>query len=504
MDWITRIVYNGLGNRLRSIDDFKRNPLDQQEQILRKLLAQAQHTAWGKQYGYSEIQSIAQFQRQVPLNDYEALKPWIRRMRSGEKDVLWPGLVRWFAKSSGTTQDKSKFIPVSKEALYQCHFRGSAGCVALYLRNHPESCMFRGKNLVIGGSHQIDVLNPSVRSGDLSAIMISHQPSWVQPFRTPKPEIALIPTWEEKLKAITPVVMKEKITSMAGVPSWNLVFLKELLEKSGKEDINHIWPSLELFIHGGIRFDPYREQFKKMIPSQAMHYMETYNASEGFFSIQDDPKSADMLLMLDLGIFFEFVPVSELSKNEPKVLTLGEVQTGENYALVITTNSGLWRYMIGDTVTFTSLAPYKIVITGRTRQFINAFGEELMVDNADKAIQSACEQTGAIISDYTAGPVFMDSKTNGAHEWLIEFEKAPTDLGIFTEILDKTLCSVNSDYEAKRSQNITLRMPVVKIMPAGTFYEWMKKRNKLGGQNKVPRLSNHREYIEEILNINPQ
>ncbi len=493
---IFNIIYS---NRLKQIDLFREQPFRVQEYYLFDLLEKAKNTEWGKRYRFDQIHDVATFQTQMPVQTYESIKPYIDRMRNGEQDILWPGLVKWFAKSSGTTGDKSKFIPVTKESLQKCHYQGGKDVLAVYGANQKKTRIFTGKTLTLGGSHRIDNENSQSCSGDLSAILIQNIPAWANLLRTPPIQTALISDWDTKLDLITQIAIKQNVVAFTGVPSWNMVLMKHILDYTGKDNLLEVWPHMELFIHGGVSFAPYQEQYRNMFPSDNMHYMETYNASEGFFALQDEPEKDDMLLMLDYGIFYEFIPLEQIEQEFPKALTLEEVQVGHNYAMVITTNSGLWRYMIGDTISFTSLSPYKIKISGRTKQFINAFGEEVIVDNAERALKTACHETGAVINEYTAGPIYMDNENNGAHEWLIEFEKAPSNLDLFTQTLDKTLCSLNSDYEAKRSKNITLRMPLVRIMPKGTFFNWMKKRGKLGGQHKVPRLANNRKYLDDIV-----
>ncbi|PKP39824.1 MAG: hypothetical protein CVT98_00335 [Bacteroidetes bacterium HGW-Bacteroidetes-15] len=487
--------------RLHQIDLFRRFPLEVQEETLFKLIERAKTTQIGKDYNFNSIKSISDFQRLVPVIDYEGVKPFVERLRKGEQNLLWPAEIKWFAKSSGTTSDKSKFIPVSKDALEECHFRGGKDVLAIYADLYPDTNIFSGKGLTLGGSHQVDNFSNESYYGDLSAILIENVPWWVDFIRTPSQKVALIPEWEKKLEQLTQEALKENVTNIAGVPSWNLVMIKHILDFTGKNNLLEIWPNLELFTHGGVSFTPYREQFKKVIPSPNMHYLETYNASEGFFAIQDDPSRQDMLLMLDYGIFYEFIPVEQLGSPNPQVLTIADIKLNQNYAIVITTNSGLWRYLIGDTVTFTSTFPHKIKITGRTKHFINAFGEEVIIDNAEQALKVACEKTGALISEYTAAPIYMDENAKGAHEWLIEFEKEPSDLNFFTTVLDNALCSINSDYEAKRYKGITLSPPVVRSMKSGTFFKWMRERGKLGGQNKVPRLSNTREFIDGLMEM---
>ena len=488
--------------RLNQIELFIRYPAEFQEETLENLLSRAQNTAWGKKHGYIDISSIRTFQERVPVQTYDDIKPYVKRLRNGEKDLLWPGEIKWFAKSSGTTSDKSKFIPVTREALELCHFRGGKDVMALYTRNYPDTRIFSGKALTLGGSHQINNFSNNSLYGDLSAILIENIPFWAEFLRVPQLDIALMDQWDKKLEEITRSTILENVTNLAGVPSWNLVLIRYILKQTGKTNLLEIWPNLELFIHGGISFDPYRKQFEELIPSRKMHYMETYNASEGFFGIQDDPGRKDMLLMLDYGIFYEFIPMKQFGEENAPALTIGEVTTRENYAMLISTNGGLWRYLIGDTIRFTSTNPYRFVITGRTKHFLNAFGEEVIIDNAEKALKTACEKTDAIISEYTVAPVFMDSHQKARHEWCVEFKKKPTDLEYFTTVLDHALMAANSDYEAKRFKNITLDKPLVHAVHEQTFYKWFLKNNKLGGQNKIPRLSNTRRFVEEILEIN--
>lgn len=488
--------------RIYQIDLFKKFPFDAQQEVLFKLIAQAKNTEFGNKYKFKTIQSIKDYQERVPLSNYDTLKPYIDRLMRGEQNVLWPSDIRWFAKSSGTTSDKSKFIPVSSEALEDCHFRGGKDILAIYTMNFPETEIFSGKGLTLGGSHQINKISNESYYGDLSAILIDNLPFWANFIRTPSQEIALMSEWEEKLNKITEATIEENVTNIAGVPSWTLVLLKYILEKTGAKNILEIWPNLELFTHGGVSFQPYREQFKKIIPKETMNYMETYNASEGFFAVQDYPTRDDMLLMLDYGIFYEFVPVEELDKENPKAYHIDDVELNKNYAIVISTNAGLWRYMIGDTVVFTSKYPHKIKISGRTKHFINVFGEEVIIDNAENALKEACQKTGALIKDYTAAPIFMGTESKGAHQWLIEFEQEPVSIDQFAQILDESLQKVNSDYEAKRYKNITLEPLKLVKAKQNLFYQWLKDKGKIGGQNKVPRLSNSRQYIDELLELN--
>ncbi|MFW5655992.1 MAG: GH3 auxin-responsive promoter family protein [Bacteroidota bacterium] len=490
--------------RVYQIDLFRKYPFDVQQETLFKLINKAKDTEWGRMHGFGGMKSVKDFQKHVPLQTYEEVKPYITRLRKGEKDLIWPGEIKWFAKSSGTTSDKSKFIPVSAEALEDCHFRGGKDILAIYTNNNPETKIFKGKGLTLGGSHKIDNFSNQAFYGDLSAILIENLPFWVDFIRTPSQEIALLHNWEEKLERIAKVTVEENVTNIAGVPSWNLVMLKYILEYTGKSNILEVWPNMELFTHGGVSFSPYRDQFKKLIPSDEMNYLETYNASEGFFGIQDDPSRDDMLLMLDLGVFYEFIPMEQYGSKNPDVLTVADVEVGKNYVLVITTNSGLWRYIIGDTIVITSTYPHKIKISGRTKHFINAFGEEIIIDNAERALKIACEKSGAEITDYTAAPIYFSDESKGSHEWAIEFSKPPEELDRFTTYLDHALMSVNSDYEAKRYMDITLEKPTVHKMKPGVFYEWLNRKGKLGGQNKVPRLSNERKILEEILTINSE
>jgi len=487
--------------RMYYIDLFKKYPYEVQQEVFFKLITTAQNTTWGKQYSFNKIRSIKEYQERVPIQTYEDMEPYVERLRKGESDLLWPGEIKWFAKSSGTTSSKSKFIPVTREALEECHFRGGKDVLAIYTRLNPDSKIFQGKGLTLGGSHRINNFSNSSLYGDLSAILIENLPLWAEVLRSPRAKIALLEDFELKMEKITKKTINKNIIYLAGVPSWFLVLIRYILNYTGKENLLEVWPGLELFCHGGISFNPYREQYKKIIPSDSMNYLESYNASEGHFGIQDDLDADDMLLMLDYGVFYEFVPADELEQEHPKAYTVADVQKGVNYAIIISTNGGLWRYMIGDTITFTSLFPHKFKITGRTRHFINAFGEELIIENAEKALDEACRRTGAQITDFTAGPFFMSTTEKGYHEWLIEFEVEPDDLDHFSDILDTSLKSRNSDYEAKRYKDLTLDKPVVRPLPKGSFYKWLETKNKLGGQNKVPRLSNDRAYIEELYEI---
>jgi len=498
MSIISPAITGYLKLRQSVIDNFMLNPIDSQRQVFHDLIGSAQFTEYGKKYGFDQINSIADFQRQVPVNNYESLKPYIQRILEGNQNILWPSDINWFAKSSGTTSDKSKFIPVSKEALDDNHYKSGKDVIALYLSQYPESKLMSGKCLMMGGSHQINQLNAESFYGDLSAVMIQNMPLSGSMMRLPELSIALMDEWEQKIEAIAQSTIHENVTFITGVPTWTIVLIKRILEITGAKSLLEVWPNLELYIHGGVSFKPYKQQFRQYIPSDKMRYLETYNASEGFFAAQDQEEEG-MLLFLNHGIFYEFIPMDEFHKEKPKTLTLKEVKLNTNYAIVISTNSGLWRYVIGDTVRFTSLSPYRIQVSGRTKFYLNAFGEEVIVDNADYAIAKACEMTGAEVLDYSAAPVYMTGESNGAHEWIIEFDKLPCALAEFTAMMDKALQSINSDYEAKRHKDIALRMPIVHIMPKGGFAAWLKEKNKLGGQHKVPRLSNDRRQLEEML-----
>lgn len=484
--------------RMHQIDLFVKYPYDVQDELFSDLINQAQDTEWGKKYDYRSIRNQEQFKSRVPLQDYESLKPYIERMLNGEQNILWNTEIKWFAKSSGTTNDRSKFIPVSQESLEECHFKGGKDLLAIYCNNRPDAQIFTGKSLTLGGSNQVSQ-SGDISFGDLSAVILKNLPIWAEYMRTPELAITLIENYEEKIEKIAQATIGVNVTNMAGVPTWTVVLAKRLMEITGKDNLLEIWPNLELYIHGAVNFTPYREQFKKLIPSSSMYYLETYNASEGFFGIQDQSNSEEMLLMLDYGVYYEFLPMENFGQENPKTLGLDEVKLGENYAIIISTNGGLWRYIIGDTVKFTSLHPFRIKITGRTKHFINAFGEEVIVDNAEKALAEACRQTQASIRDYTACPIYFRGNDAGGHEWIIEFDQQPNCIKTFTDVMDNTLREVNSDYDAKRFNDMALCRPTLHVAPSGTFYNWLKHRGKLGGQHKVPRLANERKYVEEIL-----
>ena len=483
--------------RLWSIEQWVNDPITTQHVVWQDLLAAGQYTEFGRLHHFSQIQSLADYKRNVPIQEYEDLKPYIDRMMKGEENILWNTPVQWFAKSSGTTSEKSKFIPISEESLQDNHYKASKDVLSFYYASHPESDLLTGKSLVIGGSHQINQLNEEVHYGDLSAVVMQNSPFWTNWIRTPDLSIILMNEWESKIEKLAQSTINENVTSMAGVPTWLIVLLKRILQITGKKNIKEVWPSLELYMHGGVSFVPYKKQFEELIGT-SINYLEMYNASEGFFAGQDDIDKEGMLLMCDHGIFYEFVPVEEWEKPNPRTILLNEVEAGKNYALVITTNGGLWRYLIGDTIQFTSLKPYRIKVSGRLKHYINAFGEEVIIDNTDQAIATACKKTNAVVKDYTAAPVYFSENTNGAHEWLIEFEKDPHDLQQFAYELDTALKNINSDYEAKRYKDIALRLPIIKKVASNTFSNWLSSKGKLGGQHKVPRLSNERKLVEEI------
>jgi GH3 auxin-responsive promoter. len=482
-------------SRIPQIEYFMQNPLQVQEDVLTHLLSAARNTIWGKFYDYASIQNWDTFNQRVPLNDYNSLLPFFDRIRQSEDNVLWCSEIKWFSKSSGTTNTKSKFIPVSEESLEECHYKGGKDMLALYVNNHPDSNVFSGPSLALGGSQQENEYDNDIFVGDISAIIIDNLPYWAEFFRTPKKEIALMQNWEDKLQIMTKIVATENVVSLSGVPSWMLVLLHKVTEQTGKT-IAELWPGLEVYFHGGVSFEPYRRQFEALVGQ--INYMETYNASEGFFGLQDRTDLESMLLLLDYGIYYEFIPVNELDNPQKHIINLSQVQVGKNYAMVISTNGGLWRYMLGDTIMFTETSPYRFKITGRTKNFINLCGEELIVDNADKAIAKACLQTGGVVNEYTAAPFMQNERY---HEWIIEFETPPQDKDKFVLLLDQALQEVNSDYEAKRFKDMVLKAPKVHFAPKGTFYTWLKERGKLGGQHKVPRLANTRDYLDQILKI---
>ncbi len=486
--------------RYSRIEQWMNHPITAQREILQDLVTHAQHTEFGRKYNLKNLFTIKAFKEAVPIHEYEDLKPWIYKSMNGEQNQLWDSPVNWFAKSSGTTTDKSKFIPVTEESLEDCHYQAGKDVLTLYYNFNPESNLLTGKGLVIGGSHQVSQLNEEMFFGDLSAVLMQNMPMWGHWIRTPELAIALLDEWETKIESLSQSTILENVTSISGVPTWTQVLIKRILEITGRQSAKEVWPNLELYMHGGVSFTPYRENFKKLL-GDGIHYMEMYNASEGFFAAQDNLLQEGMLLFLNHGIFYEFMPVEEYGKQNPQTIGLNSVELNKQYALVISTNSGLWRYLVGDTIQFTSLYPFRIKVTGRLKHFINAFGEEVIVENADAAVAAASEKTGAVVNDYTAAPIYFSEENNGAHEWLIEFESEPGNMEQFVYELDLSLKQLNSDYEAKRHKNIALRIPVVHSLKKGIFNLWLKQKGKLGGQHKVPRLSNNRMYIDEILQL---
>jgi hypothetical protein len=488
--------------RIHQIELFKKYPIEVQQELLLDLIKLAKHTEFGKQHHFKSINNYPDFNKSIPLSNYETLKPYVDRLFNNEQNILWPTDIKWFAKSSGTVSYKSKFIPVSKESLQECHYKGGKDLLSLYYNQIPNRKLYKGKHLILGGSAKINYLNSDSYFGDLSAIILKNMPWWAELRRTPSKEIALMSEWEEKIEKLAHSTINEDVYILAGVPSWTLVLCKRILEITGKTNLRDVWPNLELFMHGGVSFEPYKEEFKKLIPFDDMNYVETYNASEGFFGIQDDFKINELLLMLDYGVFYEFIPMKSFDElNSKTVISIKDVELNTNYALVISTNAGLWRYIIGDTVKFTSKTPYRFKITGRTKSYINTFGEELIVENADQAISEACKQTSAQIKEYTVAPIFMSNTQKGGHEWLIEFTTPPIDLKFFTETLDQHLKSTNTDYAAKRTGSLSILAPKIICLPENTFENWLKQKGKLGGQNKIPRLKNNRSIVDELLKI---
>ncbi len=486
--------------RLWRIENWSSHPEAAQREVLQDLVTAAQYTEFGRKYNFEKLFTLKEFKKNVPIHEYDDIKSYILRMMNGEENILWNTPVKWFAKSSGTSSDKSKFIPISEESLQDNHFKASKDLLSNYYKNFPSSDLLTGKGLVVGGSHQISKVNEEIQYGDLSAVLMQNSPFWGQWIRTPELSVALLDEWENKIEKLAQVTAEENVTSVAGVPTWTLLLLKRILEIKGKSTIKEVWPNLELYINGGVSFIPYKEQFNKIIGGK-INFLEIYNASEGFIAAQVNPDDDGMLLFTEHGIFYEFMPVEEYGKERPVTVGLKGVVVGKNYALVISTTGGLWRYLIGDTVQFTSLNPYNLKITGRLKHYMNAFGEEVIVDNSDKAIALAAQKTNAVVNDYTAAPVYFSDNSNGAHEWLVEFEKEPDDFNNFIIELDNSLKNVNSDYEAKRHKNMALRLPIVHKLPKGTFTEWLRSKGKLGGQHKVPRLSNERGMLEEILKL---
>ncbi|WP_178987396.1 GH3 auxin-responsive promoter family protein [Winogradskyella schleiferi] len=490
-----------LKKRFHQIELFLKYPNEVQNELLFSLLKVAKDTEVGRKYNFDSIKTYRAFNERIPIVNYEEFQPLIERSRGGEHNIFWPSPIKWFAKSSGTTNAKSKFIPVSYESLEDCHYAASKDLLCMYLNNNEDAQLFTGKSLRLGGSKELYRENGTA-FGDLSAILIDNMPFWAEYSSTPSNRVSLMSDWETKMQAVVEETIEENVTSLAGVPSWMLVLLNNVLEKTGKNNILEIWPNLEVYFHGGVSFNPYVEQYKAILPSDKFRYYETYNASEGFFAIQDQNSSSDLLLMLDYGIFYEFIPMDGYGTPQQTAIPLSEVQLNTNYAVVITTNAGLWRYKVGDTIRFVSLSPHRIKVTGRTKHHINAFGEELIIENAERALKNVCKRTSAEIVDYTAAPIFMEGKEKGAHEWIIEFKTPPENMAYFEELFDNALKSLNSDYEAKRFNNMTLNKPKIHSARANLFYDWLKENDKLGGQHKVPRLSNSRTYLEELLTLN--
>jgi hypothetical protein len=503
MGLINSILTWVMKQRIHQIELFIKYPHEVQDELLKNLIQSARFTEFGRQYDFSSISTYEQFRERVPVHTYEQLFPYIDRLMRGEQNILWSSEIKWFSKSSGTTNARSKFIPVSQEALEDCHFKGGKDLLSIYVNNHPDTTIFDGKGLAVGGSHQINEFDPSASSfyGDVSAVIMQNLPHWAQFIRTPSLETALMSKWEEKISKLAEETARENVTNLAGVPTWTILLIQKIVELEGKQNILEVWPNLEVFFHGAVSFTPYRALFRSLIPKSSMIYWETYNASEGFFGIQDQNNSEDLLLMLDYGIFYEFIPMEEIENAQPQAISLQDVQLHKNYAMLITTNAGLWRYNLGDTVKFTSLSPHRIRISGRTKHFMNAFGEEVIVENAEAAVTRACERTQAVMTNFTAAPVYIVEGKKGKHQWLIEFKTLPQSLHEFTGELDAALREINSDYDAKRAHDLALALPEVVALTEGTFYEWMKKRGKLGGQNKVPRLCNSREYVDDILKM---
>ena len=486
--------------RFWGVQNWIKYPVSAQRNVLQHLVTQAQYTEFGRKYDFSKLFTVKDFKGKVPIHEYDDIKPYIERMMAGEENILWNTPINWFAMSSGTTSDKSKYIPMSEETLKEVHFKASKDVITNYYNNFPKSELLTGKSLVVGGSHQVSSLVEDIQFGDLSAVLMQNTPFWGHWIRTPELSIALLDEWETKIEQLAQNTINENVTSLAGVPTWTIILIKRILEITGKQNLKEVWPNLELYMHGGVSFAPYRKQVEALV-GKPINYLEIYNASEGFFAAQNMPDDDGLLLFTDHGIFYEFLPIEEYKKPNPKTIGLNEVELHKNYALVISNNGGLWRYLVGDTVQFSSIRPYKIKVTGRLKHFINAFGEEIIIDNSDAAIATACAKTGAIVNDYTAAPLYFSENENGTHEWLIEFDKLPEDIAVFTLNLDNALKAVNSDYEAKRYKNIALRMPVIHIMEKGVFNKWLKLKGKLGGQHKIPRLSNDRKMLEEILTL---
>ena len=503
MKIINKIVCTFMKRSISEVKYWLNHPHDAQKQTFDYLIKTAQNTTFGKKYHFTNIKNVEDFKRQVPINDYDSLKDLIQDNLKGKQNVLWPEPIHWFAMSSGTTSDKSKFVPVSPSSMKKNHYKAGRELIATYLHNKPTSNLFAGRTLIMGGSHNIASINQQAKYGDLSAVLLQNMPFIGRTFMTPELPVLLMDKWEKKIEAIANRTIKQSLTNVSGVPTWVMVLFKHILQKTNKSNILEVWPALELYMHGGVSFTPYRQQFEQILPSEKVSFIQSYNASEAFLGFQDTLKTDrhDMALLMNHGTFYEFLPLDQLGEKHPKTLQLSEVQTGVNYAIVISTNAGLWRYLIGDTVQFSTLNPYRIKVSGRTKHFINAFGEEIIIDNADKAVAKACQITKGKIKEYTAAPIYFSEDKKGSHEWLIEFEKTPTDLEAFRVLLDQNLQQLNSDYEAKRRKDMAMTLPVLTTVPDGTFHEWLKIKGKLGGQHKVPRLANNRRFLEEIKSL---
>lgn len=500
MSVVNSLISWWMKKRLHQVELFMKYPMEVQNDIFRQLTHSARDTEWGRIYGYNDVTTLGDYRQRVPVSGYEELFPWIERVMKGEQGVLWPSAIRWFAKSSGTTNDRSKFIPISEEALGDCHYKAGKDMLAMYCSLVPETQIFSGKGLTIGGSHKINPLKEGTYYGDLSALLMQNLPFWVEFIRTPELSVALLDDWEVKVERIARETLSQDVTNMTGVPTWFLVLFRWILNHTGRANMSEIWPNLEVYFHGGVGFDPYRAQFRQMIPSGRMNYLETYNASEGFFGFADRLNSqGEMLLLLDHGVFFEFIDPADAGQPHPRSYSLDEVELNRPYAPVISTNAGLWRYLIGDTIRFTHKYPFRFQFAGRTRHYINVVGEEVIMENAERALSEACDSTGARVRDYTVAPLFLTGTASGAHQWLVEFELTPVNPNDFIRIIDEVLRNINSDYDAKRTGDLALRAPELLVLPTGTFYNWLKERGKLGGQNKVPRLSNDRKIAEDIL-----
>lgn len=492
---ITKIMTS----RIPKIEAFMKSPIDVQHKVFTYLISAAKDTVWGNYYDYKTIRNEEDFAKRVPINDYDGLLPFFSRIMNGEQNVLWPSEIKWFSKSSGTTSTRSKYIPVSKESLEECHYKGGRDMLAIYCNNHPQTNIFSGSSLALGGSRQENEAGKDVFCGDVSAILIDNLPFWAEWYRVPSKEIALMPKWEDKLKRMIQTVSQDNVVSLSGVPSWMLVLLKGIEDYTGKS-IKEVWPNLEVYFHGGVSFKPYIKQYQELL-SPSVNYMETYNASEGFFGLQDRTDLSSMLLLLDYGVYYEFIDFDQLDKQDKQVINLSQVEVGKNYAMLISTNGGLWRYMIGDTIMFTEKYPFRFKITGRTKNYINICGEEVIVNNSDKAMSIACKATGAAIKDYTGAPLMDKANDKTMHQWVVEFNKEPEDFEKFIEVFDEALRNVNSDYDAKRYKDLVLQKPLIIKAPESTFYQWLKNNDKLGGQHKIPRLSNDRTFIEQIIAI---